>query len=343
MQIDNLGTDVVRCAPLLPSPSKLLPSPWSELKLRTKTLERRMIPKPILSKIGKYNIKIGSQSVKVEVLDSAELISSWIIDHLKPKLQGEEPVIVGLDLHASKNIWGNYSANSLLVICINDANCLVVQWKYVDKKPEILKKFLGDRKNCFVGVGLERKLSRGVPPSPDLLLCQKAELSHLMARFHKKPSYCNSDLKALAAVYKMPYEPPALGGCYGCGRINYEARVFSKEEVKVLVHDAYVCYKIGQELVEKLRHNDTTEGTIRERRNYSAMKQLCENSGNVGIPRDSGNTVKETTQGTQGTTQGTPCRAMKQLREQLKECRNRPTMKQLREQLRKHRNRPAMK
>ncbi|GMH06603.1 hypothetical protein Nepgr_008443 [Nepenthes gracilis] len=90
----------------------------------------------------------------------------------------------------------------------------------------------------------------------------------------------NSDLKALVAVYEVPYEPPASGGCCGGsrGRINYEARVILKEEVKVLVRDAYVCYKIGQKLVEALHRDETT----RKRRNRLPMKQLRERSEGSG-------------------------------------------------------------
>ncbi|GMH06604.1 hypothetical protein Nepgr_008444 [Nepenthes gracilis] len=177
------------------------------------------------------------------MLDSAELISSWITNRLKPKpqkevavvvkLQEEEPVVVGLNLHA-----------------------------------KTLKKFLGDKRICFVGVGLDRKLSRGVPPSHDPLLCRTVELYHLVACICKELSYCNSDLKALAVVYEVPYEPPASGGCCGGGgggggrgRINYEARVFLREEVKALVRDAYICYKIGQKLVEELYRDETTQET----------------------------------------------------------------------------------
>ncbi|GMH12046.1 hypothetical protein Nepgr_013887 [Nepenthes gracilis] len=226
--------------------------------LQTKTTERRMIPMSILLKLGKYEIKFKDNPVKVEVLDSEARISSWITERLKPRLLEEGPIIVGLNLHASKNRRRAFLANSLLVICIDDENCLVVQLKYVDKIPEDLLKFLGDSKICFVGDGLDLKLSRGVLP------CKTVELSHLVARICQKPSYCNSSLKALATASEVPYESPALGRCCSGGRINYEARVFSKEEVKALVHDAYFCYKIGQKLVNELLCDDTTQGTTQE-------------------------------------------------------------------------------
>ncbi|GMH31967.1 hypothetical protein Nepgr_033811 [Nepenthes gracilis] len=204
--------------------------------------------------MGKYDIKFVSQSgqvemVKVEVLDSAELIKSWITERLQRMLQEGEH-IVGLDLQANKNRCCDCSANSLLVIYINNENCLVVQLKYVGKIPEPLKKFLGNRRICFMGVGLDRKLSR----VPHLQVCRTVELSYLAARIRKEQSYCNSDLRALAALYEVPYEPLASGACCcgGRGRINYEARVFLNQEVKALVRDAYVCYKIWQRLVEAL-------------------------------------------------------------------------------------------
>ncbi|GMH28070.1 hypothetical protein Nepgr_029913 [Nepenthes gracilis] len=188
----------------------------------------------------------------------AATISSRITDHLSAKPSAEVPVVVSLGLHASKNRRGDCSANLLLVLCI-DAYCLVVQLKYVDKIPDNLKRFLGHRRACFVGVGIDRKLSHGVPPPLDPLVCKTAmELSHLAEHIHKEPSYCNSDLKVLAAEYKVSYEPPASGSCCS-GRINYDARIFSKNEEKALVDDAYVYYKSAQELVVAPRRAETTQ------------------------------------------------------------------------------------
>ncbi|GMH28060.1 hypothetical protein Nepgr_029903 [Nepenthes gracilis] len=200
--------------------------------------------------MGKYDVEITGNPIKVDVLDSAELISSCIADFLTPKLQTEAPV-VGLDLHSSKNGPLGRSTNSLLLLCI-DAYCLVVQLKYVDKVPDSLKKFLGDEKICFVGVDVDRKLSRVMPSSLDPLVCKTAvELSHLAARIRKMPSLLNGDIKALAKEVGISYEPAASGGRHA-PRVNYEAKVFSGDEVKALVHDAYVCYKIGRSVVEEL-------------------------------------------------------------------------------------------
>ncbi|GMH28069.1 hypothetical protein Nepgr_029912 [Nepenthes gracilis] len=157
--------------------------------------------------MGKYDIKIADNSVRVDVLDSAELISSRVVNDLIPKLPKESPV-VGLDLHSRKKGRGVRSANSVLVLCI-DAYCLVIQLKYVDKISENLKKFLDDKNTCSVSVGVHRKLSRGAPPPLNPLLCKTAvELSHLAWRIRQDSSYCNSDLKALATKDKVSYEPP---------------------------------------------------------------------------------------------------------------------------------------
>ncbi|GMH28066.1 hypothetical protein Nepgr_029909 [Nepenthes gracilis] len=206
-----------------------------------------MLPLFILLKTGQYDIEITHNPVKVDVLDSAVSISSCVDHDLTPKLQNRAPV-VGLDFHSGKNGRFGRSTNSLLVLCIDD-HCLVVQLKYVDKIPEHLKRFLGDEKICFVGVDVDWKLSRRIPSSPDRLVCKTAvELSHLAARMRQNPGLLNSDLEAVAKEFGVPCELPTSGGCCAPA-INYEARVFSDEEVKALVHDAYVCCKIGKSLV----------------------------------------------------------------------------------------------
>ncbi|GMH28061.1 hypothetical protein Nepgr_029904 [Nepenthes gracilis] len=197
--------------------------------------------------MGKYDIKIADKyPVRVDVLDSAELISSRTINDLIPKLQ-KEPPVVALDLH-----WMEWPpTNSLLVLCI-DSYCLVVQLKHVDEIPVNLRRFLADEKICFVGVDVERKLSRGIPSTLSPLDCKTAvDLPLLAARIRKKPSLLNGDIKALATEVGISYEAVASGGRRDL-RVNYEAKVFSGDEVKALVLDAFVCYNIGRKLVEEL-------------------------------------------------------------------------------------------
>ncbi|GMH28065.1 hypothetical protein Nepgr_029908 [Nepenthes gracilis] len=221
-------------------------STFISLQLRTKTMER-MIPISILSKIDKYDIKIADKyPVRVDVLDSAELISSRTVNDLIPKLQKESPV-VALDSH-----WMEWPpTNSLLVLCI-DGYCLVVQLKHVDEIPDNLRRFLADEKICFVGVDVDRKLFRGMPSTLSPLVCKTAvELSLLAARIRKKPSLLNGDIEALAAEVGISYEAVASGSRRD-PRVNYEAKVFSRDEVKALVLDAFFCYHIGRRLVEEL-------------------------------------------------------------------------------------------
>ncbi|GMH28067.1 hypothetical protein Nepgr_029910 [Nepenthes gracilis] len=224
-------------------------SSFISLQLRPKTTER-MIPLSILLKTGQYDIQISDKPVKVVVRDSVVTVNSCVDNDLTPKLRNQPPV-VGLDLHSRKNRLGGPSTNSLLVLCIDDY-CLVVQLKYVGKIPGYLKRFLGDENICFVGVDVDRKLSRGIPSSPDPLVCNTAvELSHLAARIRKKPSLLNGDIEALAKEVEVHCETAASGG-FCAPQVNHEARVFPEDEVKALVYDAYLCYQIGKSLVKEL-------------------------------------------------------------------------------------------
>ncbi|GMH28063.1 hypothetical protein Nepgr_029906 [Nepenthes gracilis] len=225
-----------------------------------------MIPLSILLRTGQYDIQIAEKTVRVVVRDSAVSVSFCVDNGLIPKLAKKSPV-VGLDLHSSKNGRGGRSTNSLLVLCIDDY-CLVVQLKHVDKIPDNLRRFLADEKICFVGVDIDRKLSRGVPSPLSPLVCKTAvELSHLAARIRKEPSLLNDDIKALAKKVGVAKEvgisdEPADSGGSRDPRDNYEAKVFSgdelealvfsEKEVKALALDAYVCYNIGRRLVEEL-------------------------------------------------------------------------------------------
>ncbi|GMH28059.1 hypothetical protein Nepgr_029902 [Nepenthes gracilis] len=204
--------------------------------------------------MGNYGIEIAGKTVRVDVLDSADLINSRIVNDLFPKLPKESPV-VGLDLHSRKKGCCGRSTNSLLVLCIEDY-CLVVQLKYVDKIPGCLKRFLDDEKICFVGVDVDRRLSRGIRiprSSRSPLVCKTAvDLSDLAARIRKKPSLLNSDLEGLAKEVEVSCEPATSGGFFA-PRVNHKARVFSGDEVKALVREPYLCYKIGQSLVGSLK------------------------------------------------------------------------------------------
>ena len=73
------------------------------------------------------------------------------------------------------------------------------------------------------------------------------ELGHLAARILKKPNLDGCVLVELASEVGVYYEEPK-----SVSFSDWGARVFSHEQVKYAIHDAYASYLIGNNLLNLL-------------------------------------------------------------------------------------------
>ena len=204
-----------------------------------------MIPISLLSKMCMYEIEIqGGVYVKASVVDRAVLVDAQIAE-LRSSF--EKPLvapIVAFDIKCMPN----YNGAMLLILCVG-TRCLVIQLYYLDSFPDSIKKFLSDKNVCFVGIGVKDKVKK-ILQWPQMFGCETGvELGHLAARVLKKPNLEGCGLVELASevgVYYELEEPKSVTFS------DWGTRVFSHEQVKYAMHDAYASYLIANNLLNLL-------------------------------------------------------------------------------------------
>ncbi|KAL5786667.1 hypothetical protein ACOSQ2_009059 [Xanthoceras sorbifolium] len=149
--------------------------------------------------------------------------------------------------------------------------CLVINLAHLSIFPDSLVSFLADKNTCFVGIGLNDKVgscsslikSGGVSSCNYLSLSNVFEVRDLAARVLKKPNLFKCRLQeldnevrntasaaALSDSCPQPdFKASVLGTGTGFSCPNWDAMVFSDEEMKYAIHDAYKCYVIGDKLL----------------------------------------------------------------------------------------------
>ena len=125
-----------------------------------------------------------------------------------------------------------------------------------------LGRFLSDETVCFLGTGMSNIVSE----LGSFSFCTKrkkrrsfifteyqrvsvntgVEVGFLAAKILKKPNVENYGLAELAGEVGMDIKEP-IGECP-----DWNAKVFSHEEVKYAVHNAYTSYVIGNKLLDML-------------------------------------------------------------------------------------------
>ncbi len=83
-------------------------------------------------------------------------------------------------------------------------------------------------------------------PRHELICNTVVELGYFAAKILKKPNIKKYDLAKLATEVGMDIKEPI------CECPNWDVEVFSQEQIKYGVHNAYNCYVIGKKLLDVL-------------------------------------------------------------------------------------------
>lgn len=161
----------------------------------------------------------------------------------------------------------NQKKETVMLIMSGINQCLIFLLSEISILPSILRQMKNDNSICFVGMKLGSKnpprLKVYVPlESPiggigyitDYMnFCDVNEVSDLAAKVTQKPNLCkcielDKEVSSLTGATSK-FEKADLANKV---TIHYQAKVFSVEEIKYLIHEAYTVCRIGVKLLEFL-------------------------------------------------------------------------------------------
>ena len=217
-----------------------------------------LIPQSFRSKMGMYDIEIEGANVKVSIVDNPAFVGTKM-DELRSSLQTSQRQVVGIDVKFVKTGGNLKYKGKFLVLCVG-SHCMMIQLPDSGYISDTLGQFLSDETICFLGTGMSKIVSElgslnYVPPvtGSNMVSFGKSvnfktgvEVGFLSAKILKKPNVENLGLAELAGEVGMDIKEPTSE----CP--DWNAKVFSNEEVKYAVHNAYTSYVIGNKLFDML-------------------------------------------------------------------------------------------
>ncbi|KAM7478492.1 hypothetical protein LguiA_026705 [Lonicera macranthoides] len=192
-----------------------------------------MIPLKFRSKIGVYEVQVDGVTLKVRV---ARYNEHSVVDIGISELTSQfGTTVVGLVLQPEQN-------PKYLQLCVG-THCLMYQLPIgFIQIPKSLKDFLSDSEICFVGVGGSSSTHHVSDNCKSYV-----KLSELGAMVLMKPSLIGCSLEALANEVEIKLAESSSGV-----NVDWDAKVFSKEEIECGTRDVCACYLIGNKLLSSL-------------------------------------------------------------------------------------------
>ncbi|KAI9187299.1 hypothetical protein LWI28_026507 [Acer negundo] len=211
--------------------------------------------------MGIHELEIEGVKVKAShVTDNTSMIDLKI-EQLRSSLNKQRPV-VGIDVRVTVDQKQQSQTSNDLLIIYGGNCCLVIKLANLVNFPSSIINLLADKNICFVGFGIYSKVGSSNLIIRDsnleyLSLSNVAEVGQLAARVLKKPNLSKCGLEELDKEVRQTVtelkanEATSLPGT-GAGAAtcpNWKAMVFSDEEIKYAIHDAYTCCVIGDKLL----------------------------------------------------------------------------------------------
>ncbi|XP_010674792.2 3'-5' exonuclease-like [Beta vulgaris subsp. vulgaris] len=188
-------------------------------------------------------VTFGGANIVTTLTDKEEVIDDWVAEILPRYIADDKSTVVGLDIEWRPHEISSMSNKSAtLQLCI-DNKCLIVQLFYLDYLPQSLKNFMGWPKFTFVGVEVDDDVAKLKDEYGLICATSKDIQAHALARWPMR-WYRKPGLKVLARNVVGLYRAKPRHVC----KSDWQARVFSKEQVEYACIDAYASYKIGYKL-----------------------------------------------------------------------------------------------
>ncbi|KAL5853814.1 hypothetical protein ACOSQ3_008932 [Xanthoceras sorbifolium] len=195
-----------------------------------------MIPIKYLSKMGKYVVKIQGDEVEASVIDNKKVVDVKIAE-LKASLQGHDRLVVGVDVKYRID-QSLFRTPSLLILSWKN-RCLIIQICRLNKLPDSLSDFLADENLKRDDVN-DHWMCRDLLSSIDPIV----ELGELAVRVLKKPNLSTCGLADLAREVGVNASAPRSYAH------NWKSIVFTDQQIKDAILDAYTTYLVGDKLLE---------------------------------------------------------------------------------------------
>ncbi|KAK2640324.1 hypothetical protein Ddye_028119 [Dipteronia dyeriana] len=223
-----------------------------------------MIPIKYLLKMGSYEVEIQDVNVKVCLIDNADVLDVKIAE-FKASIEDYDCVAVGVDV--KDHVDHNESRTFIDLFILTSESCsLIIQICRLGGIPDSLLKFLSDESICFVFKGADNRNSMN-PRIFDYstlklkLNSTAVDVRELAVRVLKKPNLSRCGLVDLAREVGIKGEASSAlsspsSSSYSSSAAkdapNWESVVFSSEQIKSAIQDAYTCYRIGYKLLDML-------------------------------------------------------------------------------------------
>lgn len=148
-------------------------------------------------------------------------------------------LIVGLDL----KLRTSPSQPTRLVLCVH-RSCLIFDLTCAESVPSSLARFLSDRNNTFVGVGIESKFAQLQREYGLGVGARRADLGTLVAGRYNREDLEKAGLSELRIfLHGRDVERPPVPNDCNAVELSHD------EQVHHACIDAYVCYELGSYIV----------------------------------------------------------------------------------------------
>ena len=120
---------------------------------------------------------------------------------------------------------------------------MIIQLCHLYSTPSTLKKFLADETICFLSTKFEEKVNNILFGRYGLKCSSGVEVIYFASKILKKANIEKYGLAELAGEVGMDIKEP-IGECPG-----WSARLFSQEQIKYTIHNAYILFSRNVPLV----------------------------------------------------------------------------------------------